>query len=264
MLQGRCFRLMEQFHEAADAFDQGLVIDPENPWIRFEYGLLFETQGNCDAAIAQYRRALSASPGFFEAWWQLSGLFLDLGRNEESLSCSEEACKIEPKNSGVWLRKGLAMVSMDLHEEAWPFCLRSIRLQPKDNSNAWLLRAHIQVAFFAHRFSENKLKRAFKHWKRAMESIPHVDPNDWYETFEPQLRHFASFLEPNLAQRLITESGHGQTLFSPTAVAVHQLVQGNEADMASLSPEERDEVSTALLEIKRFKEKDRTRLKEHP
>ena len=254
MLQGRCFRFLERFDEAADAYDCGLAIDPENPWIRFEYGLLFEARDNSDAAIAQYRRALSFKPDFFEVWWQLSGLFLDAGRNEECLSCCEQARKLDPKNPHVWLRQGLTLVNMEMPEQAWPFCLRSIRLKPKKNSDAWLLRAHIQVAYFAQRYSEQKFKRAFKHWKRAMESIPHVDPMDWHETFEPQLRHFAAMLEPPLIQRMIAESGLGQALFSATAVAVRQLVDGDKGQLDALTPPQKQEVQDALGEIHRLKE----------
>ena len=66
-------------------------------------GRMLEQQGDLRAAIAQYERAIAASPKFGAAYNQLGMLYQKIGRPAEAEHVFKEGLKVDPACPSAWV-----------------------------------------------------------------------------------------------------------------------------------------------------------------
>jgi len=72
---------MQQYAKAAGYYQKSLQVAPESADVRSDYGTCLWYQGDADAAIAQYRKALSYDPNYAGALFNL-GMVMWQGKND--------------------------------------------------------------------------------------------------------------------------------------------------------------------------------------
>lgn len=92
--------LLEKFPEAKEPTDA----DSAEAWLVL--GLEQANQGQLEAALASWERALALDPQSAPAWHNRGSALGNLGRVEEALVCFEEASRLNPKDPLGWFHQG--------------------------------------------------------------------------------------------------------------------------------------------------------------
>ncbi|MFN5515215.1 MAG: tetratricopeptide repeat protein [Cyanobacteriota bacterium] len=92
--------LLEKFPEAREPENAGSAAD----WLAL--GLEQANQGQLEAALASWERALALDPQSAPAWHNRGSALGNLGRLEEALVCFEEATRLNPKDALGWFHQG--------------------------------------------------------------------------------------------------------------------------------------------------------------
>src|SRR3972149_7528648 len=73
-----------------------------------------------------------------KAWeWRNKGVSLKtLGKNQEAISCLDQALRLNPDDAGAWLHKGIALVKLGKLQEAMTCYDRVLEINPED-AMAW-------------------------------------------------------------------------------------------------------------------------------
>jgi predicted Zn-dependent protease len=91
-------RTPESLAEAAQAFEQELALSPRNPAAEYELGEINREQGNYDAAIDHFSRAVSQQPDFVEARLGLGRTLIKVGKSAQAVPQLKEAIRLDPEN----------------------------------------------------------------------------------------------------------------------------------------------------------------------
>lgn len=114
------------------------AIDPlnityTNNWV--DHGLLLYDQGNYEASLDAFSKAIQQDPENAMAW-KLKGAALNaLSRFEDGINCLNKALDLDPQSGNAWELKGFALNQLGRFEEGLECTNKSIELEP--NSNAW-------------------------------------------------------------------------------------------------------------------------------
>lgn len=90
-----------------------------------EEGRRLDAAGDGDAAVAAYRRAIDADPGWSVPWYNLGLVYKYRGAWQEALRCTRRASEIDPDDGDVWWNHGIAATALghwDEAREAWKAC----------------------------------------------------------------------------------------------------------------------------------------------
>lgn len=116
----RGFRLRNSgfLHEAIEAFNSVIAIDPEYPYVYNERGLAYHHLGELELAIADYSEAVRQDPSDDLAWWNRGKAYLDIQEYESAVSDLAEAIAVNADNPGPYLLRGLALFQLARYDEA--------------------------------------------------------------------------------------------------------------------------------------------------
>ena len=94
---GIAYRHLGKLPQAAQAYQQALDRDPQNPAILNNLGYVFYLQKDFPRAVEQYQKALETNPRFKEAHANLALAFYQQQRYEEALAEIETVLKLDPR-----------------------------------------------------------------------------------------------------------------------------------------------------------------------
>ena len=83
MIMGRAHSKLARHAEAIEAFEKGLALKPDDPDVRYQYGIALHKGGEFDEALVQFERVLYIKPDHFYALRHKSSTLTDLGRDED-------------------------------------------------------------------------------------------------------------------------------------------------------------------------------------
>jgi tetratricopeptide (TPR) repeat protein len=99
-------------------------------------GRLLYDQGNYEASIDAYSKAIQQNPDNAGAWKNRGAAFNALGRFEEGINCLNKAIDIDPQSGNAWALKGFALNQLGRYEESIECTKKAIEINPQDCS-AW-------------------------------------------------------------------------------------------------------------------------------
>lgn len=103
--------------EARKHYERAIELSPEPyPEAHFNLGLLERRAGRPDAAIAAYRAALDARPGYREAWNNLGLVLQDQGELTQALETFEHAIELSGSYVSARLNLGKCLARMGKYE----------------------------------------------------------------------------------------------------------------------------------------------------
>lgn len=77
-----------QTDEALANFDKAINIDPENPSLYYNRGLIHDQLGETDEAAKNYKKALEVDPKFFDAAYNLGAMYYNKGAEWNNMASS--------------------------------------------------------------------------------------------------------------------------------------------------------------------------------
>lgn len=105
---------------AAQAYEQALIVAPDDPGPRINLGLLHLQQfGRFDVAEQCFRQALEASPGHAAALANLGLALYAQSRHDEALQLFDEALARHPEDVELRWNRGLVNLSLGRFRQGW-------------------------------------------------------------------------------------------------------------------------------------------------
>lgn len=150
--------------EAIAQAQQGAFLDPANPIVQTIVGRLFQANGQVDAAVLSFRRALDHDPGFAPARLALIEAELARGRRDVALEEARKAATEIPKSSRLLLILGEAAERDGDHAAALGYLESALEGMP-GNADGWALLGR------AYQFS-GRTNDAAEAYGRAVELAP--------------------------------------------------------------------------------------------
>ncbi len=108
----------EDYEKAAEAFEQSVVVSPNNARGRYNLALARQYLGDYEMAIAGYRRAIDLDPQLIDAHINLGNLYAELGMFTESLETLQLAQELAPDNDEIALSVADAYRAQNLYQDA--------------------------------------------------------------------------------------------------------------------------------------------------
>jgi Flp pilus assembly protein TadD len=133
---GRAYYTASRIPDARAAFEQVLRIEPRDARAKNNLGLIFESGGKTEDALAAYRNAIAwqkgDTPTSEQPYLNLGSLLVTLDRAEEAISPLRKAVELASTNSQCHLRLGTAYLHLNRRDEAQKELLEAVRLNPQD------------------------------------------------------------------------------------------------------------------------------------
>ena len=133
---GRAYYTATRIPEARAAFEHVLRLEPQDPRAENNLGLIFESGGKTDDALAAYRNAIAwqkdNAPSAEQPYLNLGSLLVTLDRAEEAISPLRKAVELAGTNSQCHLRLGTAYLHLNRLDEAQKELQEAVRLNPQD------------------------------------------------------------------------------------------------------------------------------------
>jgi tetratricopeptide (TPR) repeat protein len=133
---GRAYYTASRLPAARKAFERMLELDPQNARAENNIGLIFESGGQSDEALAAYRNAIAwqkpDSPSREQPYLNLGSLLTTLDRAQDAIAPLRQATAIAPNDSQGHLRLGTAYLHLNQLSEAERELGEAVRLAPND------------------------------------------------------------------------------------------------------------------------------------
>jgi tetratricopeptide (TPR) repeat protein len=117
---------------------QGAFLDPENPIVQTIVGRIFAVNGQADQAVAAYRRALDADPGYAAARLALIEAELARGNRDAAIEEAKKAAADMPTSPEINLLLGEFSVRQNDYAAALGYLERAMKGMP-GNADGWAL-----------------------------------------------------------------------------------------------------------------------------
>jgi tetratricopeptide (TPR) repeat protein len=133
---GRAYYTASRLPAARRAFDRVLELDPQNARAENNIGLIFESGGDSDEALAAYRNAIAwqkpNSPSREQPYLNLGSLLTTLDRAQDAIAPLQQATAIAPDDPQGHLRLGTAYLHLNQLSKAERELREAVRLAPGD------------------------------------------------------------------------------------------------------------------------------------
>lgn len=102
----------------------------DDPAAAYHYGQAIYHRGGCAAALPAFARAAELAPGYGDAWHNLAGCLVTLGRYADAVPAATRAVNAQPKSSRRAYNLGVALVGAGRTAEGVPLLQEAVRLEP--------------------------------------------------------------------------------------------------------------------------------------
>jgi len=129
--RGNQLWLLGRYQEAATAFENAIERKPT--FIHLAYygkGLSLESNGNDTEAIGAFEQAVKAKFDFSIAWNRLTALNIRFGRLSMALAATNQAIKLQPRDTSLYSQKFYILLSLAMYQEAVEIMDQAILLNP--------------------------------------------------------------------------------------------------------------------------------------
>jgi len=135
--EGIVFERIGRVAEAEEVYRRSLEHNPRAPFVNFKLAELARDRGDLIDAADLYRKELSLQPKFAKAWNNLGVTWVDLGEEEQALSCFMRAIQALPtlreaasNAARIWARNGMKAIEKDNWQLAQVCAERACEYEP--------------------------------------------------------------------------------------------------------------------------------------
>jgi len=131
----RAFTDMEadKYDSAAQRLERLVGIDPENPAIFYNLGVVYTFLKREDDALAEFQRSIDLYPDYYQAWYNIGQICL-IKKNDISRAfhCFDRAAAIRPDYIGAHHQKGVACELLGDKKTALECWETTLQLDPEN------------------------------------------------------------------------------------------------------------------------------------
>lgn len=123
----------ERYQSAADRLEAISRLDPENPAILYNLGIVYTFLQREDEAIAHFQRCVDLNPLYVQAWYNMGQISLVKNRDYAmARQCFERATAIRPDYVGAHHQRGIACELLGDKENAIECWRKTLELDPEN------------------------------------------------------------------------------------------------------------------------------------
>ena len=121
----------ERFEAAADRLEAIVEVEPDNPAIFYNLGVVYTFLKREDEALEHFRRTVQLNAEYVEAWYNMGQIYLISKRDFSlALNCFDRATAIRPDYIGAHHQKGVAYELIGDREKALMCWEKTLDLDP--------------------------------------------------------------------------------------------------------------------------------------
>jgi Flp pilus assembly protein TadD len=128
----------EKFEHAAQEFIAAQRLNADRPEARSTLGRFYAQRGRSADAEAEYKAALRLSNQYTPAAINLADLYRSLGRDEDGENTLRAAISASPQDAGLHHARGLALIRLNLRDEALEELGKATELAPDQARYAYV------------------------------------------------------------------------------------------------------------------------------
>ena len=133
----------ERFQSAANRLEAIVAIEPENPAIFYNLGVVYTFLKREDEALTRFNNSVALYPDYAEAWYNMGQIYLISKKDfSQALNCFDRAATIRPDYIGAHHQKGMAYELLGDREKALRCWEKTLELDP-DNEQAQQNKARL-------------------------------------------------------------------------------------------------------------------------
>jgi predicted O-linked N-acetylglucosamine transferase (SPINDLY family) len=131
-LYDRCLGPLLFVPYARDLAARAAALAPARAETHFNRGVLLESLGRSEAAMAAYDQAIRLHPGLADAWNNRGNIFRARGQMEEAVDSFRRAVAVAPLHLPALINRGLALTMLNRNGEAVADFRRALEIAPDD------------------------------------------------------------------------------------------------------------------------------------
>jgi serine/threonine protein kinase/tetratricopeptide (TPR) repeat protein len=197
--QARFYTRLNRWADAEQTFHRALQERP-NHWVTYnELGFALNKEGKHQDAIRAFAAASIAAPGSSLPWNNLGIEYLQIGDFARATESLKKSLALQPDSDKAAANTSLALRCQGRYEEALPFALKALELNPSDDTN-WLELGECYSSLHNHQSeAKNAYLRAAKEAERHLRTNA-ADGPTWmllalYQVKSGNLQNAPSFIE---------------------------------------------------------------------
>ncbi|MEC4983368.1 MAG: tetratricopeptide repeat protein [Oscillatoria sp. PMC 1068.18] len=128
-LRGEVLQELEANQQAISAYTQAIKIKP-HPWVYYNRGTVYSREGNNQAAIADFNRALDLKPNYAAAFNNRGNAHFEIGDEDEAIADYSQAVKLESNYTAAYYNRGNAYFNLENYQSAIADYSQAIELAP--------------------------------------------------------------------------------------------------------------------------------------
>jgi Tfp pilus assembly protein PilF len=122
--------------EAEAAFRKAIALQPDDADVWNNLGVMLDDQKKVVEAEAAFRKAIEVQPDHAMAWYNLGGLLRDQKQPAEAEAAYRQAIALQPDDAAAWYNLGNLLKEQKQPAEAEAAFRKAIEVQP-DHAKAW-------------------------------------------------------------------------------------------------------------------------------
>jgi tetratricopeptide (TPR) repeat protein len=125
----------ERYQSAADRLERIVDLDPENPAIFYNLGVVYTFLKREEEAAGQYETALKLRPDYSEAWYNLGQICLIKNKDfSKALNCFHRALAVRPDYVSAHYQQGVVWERLGDKNKALACWERTLQLDPENKA----------------------------------------------------------------------------------------------------------------------------------
>lgn len=130
--EGESFYKARQYKEAIEAFNQSIKLNPAQPVVHFNLGVVYGDLQQHIEAIKAYREAVRLKSDYPLAYFNLGNAYSDTGEYGKAIEAFKEASQLDAIAPAAHYNSGVAYIEFDQQDEAIKSFKEVVRLQPEN------------------------------------------------------------------------------------------------------------------------------------
>jgi tetratricopeptide (TPR) repeat protein len=120
----------KRYEEADKVFAKILEIDPKQPDIWYNKGLVDADLGRHEDAVIAFSKATDLKPADSEAWYQKASSLYYLKRYDEAVDACNRSLALDPGNPYAWYNLGIALIELKRFNESINAYDKALSIKP--------------------------------------------------------------------------------------------------------------------------------------
>jgi tetratricopeptide (TPR) repeat protein len=129
--EGEAFYKARRYNEAIEAFNHSLQLNPAQPIVHFNLGVVYGDRQQHKEAIKAYREAVRLKADYPLAYFNMGNAYSDTGEYGKAIEAFREASQLDSIAPAAHYNSGVAYIELGRQDEAIKSFKEVVRLRPE-------------------------------------------------------------------------------------------------------------------------------------